>query len=157
MEIHCSLLEELEGNDNQQVRQLIDEINQYNNQDLTWQRFSAIFSKVNDFFTEEVESMDKESEGIPNLALLSQPDNAALNNSVFEIKRREIIRLDKEGHFIPICTKRAFLKYYSDENSTSQNYFWSSHDREKYFDAVKDLLSEYSPKSTEINEIEDNE
>lgn len=157
LEIHCSLLEELDEIDNQQVRQLIDEINQYNNQDLTWQRFSVIFSKVNDFFTEEEESMDKESEGIPNLALLSQPDNAALNNSVFEIKRREIIRLDKEGHFIPICTKRAFLKYYSDENSNSQNYFWSSHDREKYFEAMKNLLSEYSPKSTEINEIEDNE
>lgn len=157
LEIHCSLLEELEGDDNPQVRQLIDEINQYNNQDLTWQRFSVIFSKVNDFFTEEVESMDKESEGIPNLALLSQPDNAALNNSVFEIKRREIIRLDKEGHFIPICTKRAFLKYYSDENSNSQNYFWSSHDREKYFEAIKYLLTKYLPKSTEINEIEDNE
>ena len=157
LEIHCSLLEEFESDDKPEVRALIDEINQYNNQDLTWQRFSAIFSKVNDFFTAEVEGMDKESEGIPNLALLSQPDNAALNNSVFEIKRREINRLDKEGHFIPICTKRAFLKCYGDENTTSQNYFWSSHDREKYFDAVKDLLSEYSPKSTEINEIEDNE
>ena len=157
LEIHGSLLEELEGSDNPQVRHLIDEINQYNNQDLTWQRFSSIFSKVNDFFTEEVESMDKESEGIPNLALLSQPDNAALNNSVFEIKRREIIRLDKEGHFIPICTKRAFLKYYSDENSSSQNFFWSSHDREKYFDSMKELLCEYLPKSTQINEIEDNE
>ncbi len=157
LEIHCSLLEELEENDNQQIRELIGEINLHNNQDLTWQRFSSIFSKVNDFFTEEVESMDKESEGIPNIALLSQPDNAALNNSVFEIKRREIIRLDKEGHFIPICTKRAFLKYYSEENSNSHNYFWSSHDREKYFEAIKNLLSEYLPKSTEINEIEDNE
>ena len=157
LDLHIPILEEYANKNTQGAKELCIEISQYNNDQITWQRFSSIFSKVNDFFTEEVESMDKESEGIPNLALLSQPDNAVLNNSVFEVKRREIIRLDKEGHFIPICTKRAFLKYYSDENSTSQNYFWSSHDREKYFDAIKDLLSEYLPKSTEINEIEDNE
>ena len=101
--------------------------------------------------------MDQESEGIRNLALLSQPDNAALNNSVFEVKRREIIRMDKEGHFIPICTKRAFLKYYNEENSSSQSYFWSSDDRENYFNAIKKLLTKYLPESTEIKETEDYE
>jgi uncharacterized protein with ParB-like and HNH nuclease domain len=156
LDIHKILLEELrtEGHN---VNDLLEEINTFNKSDITWERFSSIFKNVNNFFTHELESMDKESEGLRNLALLSQPDNSALNNSVFEVKRREIIQLDKEGHFIPVCTKRAFLKYYNDEKVSSQNYFWASGDRENYYNAMLSLLSGYLPVSSQINEIEDYE
>lgn len=155
LDIHKEILEEFDSVE--EAKKLIEEINIYNNSDITWQRFSVIFNDVNTFFTEENDNIDQESEGLRNLALLSQPDNAALNNSVFEVKRREIIRMDKVGHFIPICTKRAFLKYYKEENSTTQNYFWSSSDREEYFNAITTQLSEYKPKITVITEIEDYE
>lgn len=143
--------------DKPEAMQLVEEINQCNNDRITWERFSGLFAKINDFFTEEIYSMDQESEGLMNLALLSQPDNSALNNSVFEIKRKEIIRLDKEGNFIPICTKRVFMKYYNDEGISSQNYFWSSEDRKYYFKTLTEALADYLPKVTQINEIEEYE
>jgi uncharacterized protein with ParB-like and HNH nuclease domain len=155
LNIHKGILEEFEGEE--KANQLIEQIDQYNNAEITWQRFSVIFNNVNLFFTEENDTIDQESEGLRNLALLSQPDNSALNNSVFEVKRREIIRMDKEGHFIPICTKRAFLKYYNEESTSSQNYFWASSDRENYFNAMNNILTKYLPESTEIIEIEDYE
>lgn len=40
---------------------------------------------------------------LDNLALLSCPDNAALSNSVFAVKRDKIIEMDKKGQFIPHC------------------------------------------------------
>lgn len=155
LELHKQLLEEFESD--KTIEQLLIDINQYNNQHLTWERFSVIFKNVNDYFTSDVESMDQESEGLRNLALLSQPDNAALNNSVFEIKRRLIINLDKEGHFIPLCTKRVFMKYYNDENVSAQNYFWSSGDRENYYNTLIESLKKYLPQPSQVNEIEEYE
>ena len=50
---------------------------------------------------------------IANMALLSTSDNAALNNSTFDVKRNEIIKMDKAGQYIPFCTRMVFLKYYT--------------------------------------------
>jgi len=79
---------------------------------------------------------------ISNLALLTTGDNAVLNNSTFQVKREEIIKLDKQGHFIPFCTRMAFFKYYtpSDKN---QIYFWGKEDRNAYVDAINDILGDY--------------
>ena len=47
---------------------------------------------------------------IANLALLPGDANSKLNNAVFEVKRRRILELDRGGAYIPICTRRVFLK-----------------------------------------------
>jgi hypothetical protein len=142
-------LEEISQNakDNQKSEydKIIDEIENFNTDTLTWERFSQLFKKVNDVFTEDKKAIDRESEGISNLALLSQPDNAALNNSVFEIKKREIVKLDKEGSFIPVCTRRTFMKYYNEELIDSQQFFWSAIDRNNYYKAIIDTIKEYLP------------
>lgn len=144
-----SLMEMLDSNVTTEqsilISNAIADIDKWNTDQLTWQQFELLFRQINDIFTHDLESMDRESEGLSNLALLSQPDNAALNNAVFEIKRKEIIRLDKEGHFIPICTKRVFMKYYNEEGVNTQHFFWSSTDREKYLQAIKDTLEDYLP------------
>lgn len=75
---------------------------------------------------------------IDNLALLSGKHNSKLNNSIFPIKRDIIIELDKKGLFIPICTKNAFLKYYS--KNLSQVYFWSEDDRNHYYKDIEEKL-----------------
>ena len=72
-------------------------------------------------FTPADEPDDGEVHSITNLALLDRRDNAALSNSVFEVKRREIIRRDKEGSYIPACTRNVFLKYYTDDRATSSS------------------------------------
>lgn len=156
LDMHKTLLNEmLKGLEKQEelnkINKIVNDIDRYNNEQLTWERFSILFQQVNDFFTIDAETMDRDSEGIRNLALLSQPDNAALNNSVFEIKRREIVRLDKEGSFIPICTRRAFMKYYNEDDLNTQNYFWSEDDRSAYFSVIVEKLNEYLP----VNYIED--
>jgi len=72
---------------------------------------------------------------IANLALLTGGQNSALSNSVFEVKRRKIIEMDREGRYIPICTRRAFLKYYA-ESASQQVHFWSKADRQDYLNAM---------------------
>ena len=79
---------------------------------------------------------------IGNLALLRSDDNAALNNSTFDVKRNLIVNMDKEGQYIPFCTKMVFLKYYtpSEEN---QLHFWGQSDRSAYVEAMNRVLGPY--------------
>lgn len=79
---------------------------------------------------------------ISNLALLNSGDNAALNNSTFDVKRNEIIEMDKRGKYIPFCTKMAFLKYYT-PSECNQLHFWGQADRNAYVDAMNTVLKEY--------------
>jgi len=163
LSLHVTVLEEMkEAASKEEEKILIDtviqKIHKYNNEQLKWERFSGLFREVNDLFTLNPEALDRDSEGIANLALLGLLDNSALNNSVFEIKRREIIRLDKEGSFIPVATRRVFMKYYNSENLNTQYFYWSDSDREKYFNQIKEgILKEYLPNNfieTEANENE---
>lgn len=83
---------------------------------------------------------------LDNLALLSGRHNSALNNSIFPVKRNKILKLEKEGHYIPITTKNVFLKYYTD--SDLQPYFWSKEDKKKYYNDIKEKLMPYlTPKN----------
>lgn len=72
---------------------------------------------------------------VSNLALLASGQNSALNNAVFEVKRRRILELDRQGAYIPICTRQVFLKYYTDADA-QQVHFWSTQDREAYLAAI---------------------
>ncbi len=100
---------------------------------ITSEKFDDIFIKVFDVLSEEGgrEYMDT----ITNMALLSLENNAALNNSTFDVKRNKIIEMDKAGEYIPICTKRVFLKYYSD-STNNQLHFWGEKDRQAYKDEM---------------------
>lgn len=72
---------------------------------------------------------------VSNLALLASGHNSALNNAVFEVKRRRILELDRQGAYIPVCTRQIFLKYYTDADA-QQVHFWSTQDREAYLAAI---------------------
>jgi len=90
---------------------------------------------------------------ISNLALLNTSDNAALNNSTFDVKRNEIIKMDKKGKFIPFCTKMVFLKYYTPSES-SQLHFWGSSDRAAYVEAMNNVLSEFLTEKIQLSNEE---
>jgi len=79
---------------------------------------------------------------IANLALLNTRDNAALNNSTFDVKRNAIITMDKQGQFIPFCTKMVFLKYYTPSEG-NQLHFWGQVDRIAYIQAINGTLKNY--------------
>lgn len=79
---------------------------------------------------------------IANLALLNTADNAALNNSTFDVKRNAIIEMDKAGEYIPFCTKMVFLKYYTPSEG-NQLHFWGQADRIAYVKAINEVLKDY--------------
>lgn len=91
---------------------------------------------------------------IGNLALLKSDDNAALNNSAFDVKRNMIISMDREGKYIPFCTKMVFLKYYS-PSSGNQLHFWGQSDRAAYLQAMNQVLEPYLQEPITMTEGED--
>ena len=86
-------------------------------------------------------------DSLANMALLNVGNNAALNNSVFEVKRRKIIEIDKAGVYIPYCTRMVFFKYYTP--TPSNIHFWGADDREAYIKAIRETLKPYL--RTELN------
>jgi uncharacterized protein with ParB-like and HNH nuclease domain len=124
---------------------LLDEIKQLNNEKLTWDKFSYLSNIIIKKFSENSDEYSNDLHSISNLALLSQSNNSTLSNAVFEVKRREIIKMDKDGCYIPVCTRRVFLKYYNDKPSTQQYYFWSKEDQNNYLKEIKKVLQNYLP------------
>jgi len=72
---------------------------------------------------------------VANLALISSGHNSTIGNSVFEVKRQLILELDRTGAYIPVCTRRVFLKYYSGADA-QQIHFWGPQDRDSYLSAM---------------------
>jgi len=153
---HVSLMEEIRKNQNKDRRQkfedLIKEIRTVDRSRLSWEKFNALSERIIEQFSEVNSDSADDMHSISNLALLSQPDNNVLDNSVFEVKRREIIKLDKAGKYIPICTRRVFLKYYNPMSSAEQFYFWSHDDRVNYLNEMKTMLQAYLPQQESAEE-----
>lgn len=84
---------------------------------------------------------EKQEHLIGNLALLKCKDNSALSNSVFPVKRDKIKDMDLKGEFIPICTKNAFMKYYS--GVSADNFQWTKEDFEKYKSAIVKSIADF--------------
>lgn len=106
--------------------------------DIGREAFHSLAREVTDLFTlgdESGQAALHSVHSISNLALLSSGDNSALGNSVFEVKRRRILELDRRGAYIPVCTRHVFLKYFTDANA-QQIHFWGTQDRENYLAAM---------------------
>ncbi|MBK6532957.1 MAG: DUF262 domain-containing protein [Deltaproteobacteria bacterium] len=116
--------------------------------DLNRQTFLALSQQVVEFFTLAGDAPADALHEISNLALLSSGANSALGNAVFEVKRRRILELDRAGAFLPICTRRVFLKYYTAADA-QQVHFWGAQDRADYLDAMLDVVKPYlTPETT---------
>ncbi|SFN95760.1 DUF262 domain-containing protein [Proteiniclasticum ruminis] len=124
----------------EQLRKLESEILEVNYEVLNWDKFMLLANRIGIFFSEKETIYSDEMHGLSNLALLGQAENSALNNGVFELKRRTIISMDKDGKYIPICTKRVFLKYYNKNATQGNYYFWSYEDRKNYLEEIKAVL-----------------
>lgn len=88
---------------------------------------------------------------ICNMALLRADDNAALNNSTFDVKRNIIVSMDKAGQYIPFCTKMVFLKYYT-PSEDNQLHFWGQADRKAYVKTINKVLAPYLSEPIAITE-----
>lgn len=105
--------------------------------------FNNVREKIEAFFITEADSGSTKEfmHTIENLALLSGKDNSSLNNAIFPVKSKKIFQLEKEGSFIPQCTKNVFLKVYS--KSYTPPYRWSKQDREDYISEIKRVFNDY--------------
>lgn len=103
--------------------------------------YDTIIDKVLNYFAEN--NLHEDINNISNMAMLDADTNRSYRNSVFSIKRRTILQKDKEGVFIPQCTKNVFLKYYNLD--VKQLSLWSKDDRNCYIENVKSVLNEYLP------------
>jgi len=106
-------------------------------------KFNSVRFAIEDFFVENpVHSID-------NLALLSAKDNSALNKAIFPVKRRRILELERQGSFIPPCTKDVFLKTYSP--TFTATYRWTKDDREAYVKEIKRILATLNQQNNDSN------
>lgn len=109
---------------------------------LTTQSFRVLESEIAPLFSPPGDASGSDIHDISNLALLDSGANSALSNSVFAVKRQQIIKRDKHGAYIPICTRNVFLKYYTPYGE-QQLHFWSKADRHAYLEEMLRLVGPY--------------
>jgi hypothetical protein len=103
------------------------------------ERFNQMYDQVLEHFGESAEAAANNSIG--NLALLDSTTNRSYRNAVFPVKRKTIIDRDKEGVFVPVCTRNAFMKCYS--RKIGNMMFWTADDREDYQEAIASTLAHF--------------
>lgn len=108
--------------------------------------FDTLYEEVVSHFNRNLKEEDIDD--ISNLTLLDSETNRGYKNAVFPVKRKTIIQREKKGTFIPLCTKNAFLKYFSEYPPKMS--FWTQDDRDNYYKDMESVLSPYLP-SQEVN------
>ena len=139
---------------NNEYNRLINYKDKYTFNDVT-KVFDLVLKYFNDLSAQE--GTPTVMHGISNMALLSGSTNASIGNSVFEVKRQMIMDDDAKGYYIPICTRKVFLKYYNknDKNFTvQQNFYWSDKDRKHYLEDIKEVLKPYIDAENQQSESE---
>ncbi|MEY8724664.1 DUF262 domain-containing protein [Bacteroides xylanisolvens] len=101
--------------------------------------FKTLFEHIVAHFNSGIN--DEDINDISNLTLLDSETNRGYKNAVFPFKRKTIIKRDKAGIFIPLCTKNVFLKYFSEYPPKIS--FWTQDDRNNYLIDIETTLNEY--------------
>ena len=138
LKIHeISLLNIGYENDVEFMQEINDAIN---NEKLTGEKFTELFEKIILKLSED--GSIEYTHSLSNLALLGFSNNITLSNSTFDVKRNKILEMDKSSDYIPECTRRVFLKYYTPSES-NQLHFWGDVDRDSYIDEMNKVLRCY--------------
>lgn len=126
-------------NDDLEYIDLIKALHEYlKEKNLNKDKFTDIFNRV---LEETEEHFGSSVHGLDNLVLLDRGTNSALNNHFYPVKYRRLIEYDKQGNFIPICTRNTFMKYYS--KNVDHFELWTEQDRNDYIEAIEEALSSF--------------
>lgn len=104
------------------------------------ENFKSIYSETIDLYSKLIDFKENELHTLYNLALVDKDTNSMLNNSFFDVKR-ELLKANKLGKYIPICTQRAFSKYYSE--NPKEMIFWNSDDRHAYYKSIEKVYNSF--------------
>jgi len=99
--------------------------------------FDELANSVLEYYSKK-SNIETDINDLSNLVLLDSGTNRSYKNAVFPAKRKTIINKEKEGTFIPVCTKNVFLKYYTPD--LEQMTFWDENDRKYYFENINTTL-----------------
>lgn len=102
-------------------------------------RFELLYEKLLRAF-HEADTGDADH-SIANLVLLDSATNRSYKNAVFAVKRQRVLALDRDGIFVPLCTRNVFLKCYS--RQVDHVMFWTQEDRESYLQVLIDTLCSF--------------
>lgn len=121
---------------------LISEINEFVNScdeqvKANSESFEELANLVLKYYSKKSNS-ETDINDLSNLVLLDSGTNRSYKNAVFPAKRKTIIEKEKNGTFIPICTKNVFLKYYTQD--VKQMTFWDENDRKAYLDNIQSTV-----------------
>ena len=133
--------EEVSNDEIEEVKKLFNTIEEKLEKGLNRDDYNDLAASMGRLF-KDFEEEDEDLHAISNLALLGIKDNSTFNNAPFSVKRKRMLELDKDGSYIPICTRRIFLKYYTDD-AVVQFLRWTSQDRECYLENIKDTIADY--------------
>jgi hypothetical protein len=129
------------------ISQLVNRIESLKSDNESSQMFLAFYNEINNQLNKElVDWVDD----LGNLALLDASTNRSYKSAIFPIKRARIIENDSLGIFIPICTKNAFLKYYS--KSYNELAQWGEDEANDYVAAIKHVLAGFLPQQGAAND-----
>jgi hypothetical protein len=101
--------------------------------------FDVVYEKVLRHFQEA--GGDEDNNGLSNLVLLDYATNRSYKNAVFAVKRHRVLSLDRDGVFVPLCTRNVFLKCYNPQ--VDHVMFWTQKDRDGYRQAMIDTLHDF--------------
>ena len=90
-------------------------------------------------FSTKVEDSISDKDSLFNLTLLDCGTNRSYQNALYPSKRRILLNRDKEGQFVPICTKNLFQKYYTSKSVKISS--WSDTDALGYKNSMVNLFT----------------
>jgi hypothetical protein len=114
-------------------------------------KFDVIYPQIVNMVESERKNKEGEQEDEPfkdtigNLTLLDAGTNRSYGNALFQTKRQKILEKDKNGAFIPPCTKNIFLKYYTSNNDKNSQWknSWMSTDADSYKEELIKILNDF--------------
>lgn len=150
LDMHLNVLPSITTNP-KKAAEIIEKAKTIDREKYTYAQFQDLSASIIEVLPKDDEDENLYLHNIKNLALLGLTENISLSNSIFEIKRRKIIEMDKKGAFIPIATKRVFLNYYQKE-SYAQSSIWTKVERENHLEEIGECLNHYLNKTPVLNE-----
>lgn len=86
---------------------------------------------------------------IGNLTLLDGGTNRSYKNDVFPLKRKTILQRTMSDVFIPLCTRKVFMKGFIESGDLLR---WHDVDKKAYAEEIIDCICKYLKLEDEINE-----
>lgn len=120
---------------------LLEEINSFRKNEIGL--FEELKQQILELAGENSVSVELKND-IGNLAILDSKTNRGYGNALFVTKRHTVIENDKNGRFIPLCTKNVFLKYFDDQLGYGSQ--WTNGDILSYRKIMMETLHKFLPK-----------